>query len=124
MTGLTRIDQPSPKWRGLVRHTKFWSSAVRTLRWPGHQLFRIVLNLVCRGWRSIGISVLRWMRVRASDLYKAFRADRLIAASCFVEMWWVVEKADWTLKCILVKIRLNLLAVDVGIIGQLDFTSS
>jgi hypothetical protein len=41
--------------------------------------------------------MLRWMWIGALDLDEAFRAYRLITASCFVEIWWIVKETDGTL---------------------------
>lgn len=46
--------------------------------------------------------VLRRMRVRPLNLYEALRADGLVAAPSFVEVWWIVYKADRALRSIFV----------------------
>ena len=63
----------------------------------------------------------RRMRIWTLDLYKAFRADGLIAAACLVKVWWVVKKADWTFGGILVQICLNRLPVHIRVSRKLDF---
>lgn len=55
------------------------------------------------------------MRVRTLDFDEALRADRLLTASCLVEVWRIVEKADRTLCGILVEKNFKRFIVDEGV---------
>lgn len=65
--------------------------------------------------------VLRGMRIRPFNLYKALGTDWLIATPGFVEVRRIVEEADRTLGCVLVQENLKSLAVDIGVLGKLNF---
>jgi hypothetical protein len=65
--------------------------------------------------------VLRRVRIWSFDLYEAFRADRLVAAACFVKVWRVVEEANGALGGVAVEEGFEGEVVDVGIARQLDF---
>ena len=65
--------------------------------------------------------VLGRMWVRSLDLDKAFRADRLVATSRFVEERRIVHEADGAFGGVFVEIGFDRLAVDMGVFGQADF---
>jgi hypothetical protein len=62
--------------------------------------------------------MLWWMWIRSLDLDKAFGTNRLITATCFVQMWWVVHKTDGTFGGVLVQKSLDPLAVDIRVFGK------
>jgi hypothetical protein len=60
------------------------------------------------------------MRVCSLDLYKAFTANRLITASCMVKVRRIHQETNGALFYSFVKINLERLAVDKGIVGKLN----
>jgi hypothetical protein len=68
------------------------------------------------GW-SIRIIyfVLRWVGIRALYLDEAFGADWLITAPGFVQIWWIVNEANWAFGRILVEVSLDGLPIYEGI---------
>ena len=53
--------------------------------------------------------------VGALDLYETLRADRLLTASCSVEVGRIVEEANGTFRCVFVKVDFDGLSVHEGI---------
>jgi hypothetical protein len=68
-----------------------------------------------------GLFVFRRMRVWPFDLHETLRADGLVAAARAVEVGRVVEEADGTFGGVFVEVDFDLLAVDVGVVGEADF---
>jgi hypothetical protein len=68
--------------------------------------------------------MLRWMGIRSFDLYEAFGADGLFTTSCGVEIWRIIEEADWAFRCILIEIDLNWLTIHKRICRELEFSRS
>lgn len=61
------------------------------------------------------------MRLRALNLNKAFRANRLIAASRPIQVRRVVQETDGTFPCIFVEICLDRLSIDKWVWSKLEF---
>lgn len=60
------------------------------------------------------------MRVGSLDLDKAFAANRLVTASCTVEIRRIRQETNGAFFYSFVKINLERLAVDKGIMGKLN----
>lgn len=55
----------------------------------------------------------RRMRIRSLDLYEALRAYGLIATSCLIEIWRIIEEANWAFQNVFVQIGLDRLAINL-----------
>ena len=69
--------------------------------------------------RRVVMFMLRRVRVRPFDLNEALRANRLIAASSLVEVWWIVQEANRAICRVLVKKHLYRLSIYKRVIRKL-----
>lgn len=87
------MSQATSEWRSLIRDAKIRLLTIWTLCRFRDEEPRSFLGASIR---VILVTMpLGEMWVGSLYLYKAFTADGLIAASGMVEVWRVVEKADW-----------------------------
>jgi hypothetical protein len=119
----TGIGQASSEWWRFISNSKFCLLAIWTIRRLRDQSFRVTLCLrpLRRGIRRIMMFVLRRMRIRSLDLYKAFRAYGLIATSGFIQIRRVVNEAYRAFCRIFIQKCLHSLSIHIWILRQLYF---
>lgn len=115
------IGQSSTKWWWVISDAKFGLNAEWTCCWLRDQFLGINRFRIL-AWRRCRVTMFRDMWIWPFNLDEAFRTDCLIATSCFVKIWRIVEEADWTFRSVLVKICFNGLTIDVRVLGELHLS--
>jgi len=102
---LIAVGKSSSKWWRLVCDAELGLFAERTCGGFGHEHILIMRSRLCSFrwvWITRVIVMLGWMWVRAFDLHKTFRANRLITAPSLVEIRGIVEETDGTFRGVFV----------------------
>ena len=91
---MTSVCESTAERRWFVSDPEFRCHTKRaSRRFRNQESFLLWRLWLCR-WITRIFVMLGRVWVRPLDLYEAFRADRLVAASSFVEVRWIIEKAD------------------------------
>jgi hypothetical protein len=124
--GGRRVGQPTAKGRWIIGNSKLGHLTIGAARGLRDEHLRGVL----RRQTFVGVAsfsvrvVLGKMGIGSLDLHKAFTADGLAAAAGRVEIGRVGEEANGAFLGILVEKHLDGLAVDKGIVGELNLPGS
>jgi hypothetical protein len=119
---LTVVGESSSEGRRFISDTKFRLNTEGTCSWLRNELYFFFFCFRCRLALGPRLSVvLWWMGFWPLDLNKTFGANGLIATARLVQVGWVEHEADGTFGSILVQKRLDPLAVDIRVYGELQF---
>ena len=112
------MGQSSTEWWWVISDAKFRLNTEGTCCWFRDQFLGIGRFCILV-WRRCRVSMFGDMRIWPFDLDKAFGTDCLIATSSFVQIWRVIEEADWTFRSVFVKVCFNGLTIDVRVLWEL-----